>query len=59
MAAKKKATSKMPPGVPEYAVKQEILMSFFRPPIGSSTFYKLMNAGVMLRNPPSPESDPA
>lgn len=49
MAAKKKATSKLPPGIPEHAVDQETLMRFFRPPVGRSTFYNLVKKGVIVK----------
>jgi len=49
MAAKKKATSKLPPGIPEHAVDQETLMRFFRPPVGRSTFYNLVKRGVIVK----------
>jgi len=46
MAAKnKKVTSKLPPGIPEQAVGQEVLMRFFRPPIGKTTFFRTGEEG--------------
>ncbi len=47
--AKKAATSKLPPGIPERAVDRETLMRFFEPPIGRSTFYKMVNKGVFIK----------
>jgi hypothetical protein len=48
-AAKKKATSKLPPGIPDRAVDQETLLRFFGPPIGKSTFYNLVRRGVIVK----------
>ena len=49
MAAKKKTTAKLPPGIPDHAVDQETLMRFFGPPIGRSTFYYLVRRGVIVK----------
>ena len=49
MAAKKKTTAKLPPGIPDHAVDQETLMRFFGPPIGKSTFYNLVGRGVIVK----------
>jgi hypothetical protein len=49
MAAKKKTTSKLPPGIPDHAVDQATLMRFFGPPIGKSTFYNLVKRGVIQK----------
>lgn len=49
MAAKKKTTAKLPPGIPDLAVDQETLMRFFGPPIGKSTFYNLVRRGVIVK----------
>jgi len=49
MAAKKKTTPKLPPGITDHAVDQETLMRFFGPPIGKSTFYNLVRKGVIVK----------
>lgn len=49
MAAKKKMTSNLPPGIRDFAVDQDTLMRFFGPPIGKSTFYNLVRRGVIVK----------
>jgi len=36
---KEDAPPKLAPGIPDHAVKQEVLMRHFSPPIGMTTFY--------------------
>ena len=38
----------LPEGVPEYAVDRATLMTFFRPPVSESTFYKLQQGGYIV-----------
>ena len=45
-AARRGAT--LQPGVPEYAVDRATLMTFFRPPVSESTFYKLQQGGYIV-----------
>jgi len=36
---KRRCPPKLAPGIPDHAVKQEVLMRHFSPPIGMTTFY--------------------
>lgn len=44
-----KPSSKVPPsGFPEFAVRREAICKFFDPPMASSTFYDLVDKGIIV-----------
>ena len=45
----RKVIVNLPEGFPEFAVTREILMQFFKPPIGKTKFFELVNAGAVVQ----------
>ena len=45
---RKPPPSKEPSNLPEYVVRKEVLMRYFKPSISDSTFYELVNKGVIV-----------